>query len=189
MKILLVDNNTKHIGDIKKLCTEHEVIVKRWELLQSEDYKDFDLVILSGGSGMAIDEHEKDLAKEIKLIKNSDRPIIGICLGFELICHSFGSRMEREDEREKGIFEIETTEESPIFAGKKKLKVFMAHKWHVKEVGANLIVLAKSPKGIDVIKHKDKPIYGFQFHPEITDENNDGAEIFYICLKEIAGNS
>lgn len=183
MRILLVDNNTKHIEDIKKLCIDHQVTVKKWNEITSREYEDFALIILSGGTGMAIENHEQDLATEMELIRRSDKPIIGICLGFELICHVFGAKMEKEEERERGVIEIDVVEQNPIFNGKVKLKVFMAHKWHVRSVEPDLIVLAKTAKGVDVVKHKDRPIYGFQFHPELLDENNDGSRIFNNCLK------
>src|SRR4051812_33374383 len=115
MKTLIIDNNTKHIDEIKKLCPGHTITVKRWNEAAPDDYSEFDLIILSGGSGMAINEHEQDLANEIALIKNSDKPIIGICLGFELICHAFGCKMEREEVIQKGIFEITPIAPNKIF--------------------------------------------------------------------------
>ena len=182
MRILLVDNNTKHIEDIKKLCSKYEVIVKRWNEITSREYEDFDLIVLSGGTGMAIENHEQDLATEMELIRRSDKPIIGVCLGFELICHVYGSKMEKEDVREKGIIEIDVLLPDPVFVGREKLRVYMAHKWHVKDVGPELTILASSHKGIDAVKHKTRPMYGFQFHPEILEEANNGAEVFNKCL-------
>lgn len=57
MKILIIDNYTKHLGDIKNLCQEHTVSVLEWSEISVDSYKQFDLVILSGGSGMSIDKH------------------------------------------------------------------------------------------------------------------------------------
>ena len=64
----------------------------------------------------------------------------------------------------------------------------MGHKWHIKEVNSVLIPLAKSAKGIDIVKHVNKKIYGFQFHPEITEPKNDGEIIFKTCLDVINNN-
>ncbi len=186
MKILIVDNNTKHIEDVKALCVSNEIHVMKWGEISPDTYTGFDLIILSGGSGMAIDKHEEDFLNEIELIKNSNRPIIGICLGFELICHTFGCKMEREEEREKGIVKIDVVKNDVIFEGKDKLNVMMMHKWHVRDVDSILEVLARSEKGIDIVKHFHKPIYGFQFHPEIIEPQNDGSKIFMNCLNNIS---
>ena len=185
MNILIVDNNTKHIDEIKSICEGNLVhVVKYYDNLGSV-YQDYDLIILTGGTGLSIDKHEDDFVGEIDLIKNSNKPIIGICLGFELICHVFGCLMEKEEVRETGIIEINTLTADKIFLGKDKLKVLMAHKWHVKEVNPVLIPLARSEKGIDIVKHISRPIYGFQFHPEINEPANDGKKIFKECLKTI----
>jgi GMP synthase (glutamine-hydrolysing) len=177
MKILIIDNNSKHIEKIKELCKDNIVeVLKYSDDLVGMD-RNYDLVILSGGTGLPINKKEKELMGEINLIKNSTKPIIGICLGFELICHAFDCKMIREEEREKGIVEINILNDE-YFLGKKKLKVLMAHKWHVREVGPEIIPLAQTSKGIDIIKHKSRPIYGFQFHPEIIEPENDGKFIF-----------
>lgn len=187
-KTLIVNNNTKHIKAIKKLCSDlgYNSNVIKWDKLKPSDYKKFDLIILSGGTGMAIDKHEKDFKNEIELIKKSNKPIIGFCLGFELICYVFGCTMIRENQAEKGIVKIKAIKKHKIFANKKTFKVYMSHKWHVKKINSsNLIILAKSTKGIDIVKHKDRFIYGFQFHPEIVKPLNNGADIFNNCLELI----
>ncbi|MEI6144754.1 MAG: gamma-glutamyl-gamma-aminobutyrate hydrolase family protein, partial [Candidatus Berkelbacteria bacterium] len=55
----------------------------------------------------------------------------------------------------------------PIFANISNLKVYESHRWIVKKVGEDLLALAKSEDGIEVIKHKNRLIYGVQFHPEM----------------------
>jgi GMP synthase-like glutamine amidotransferase len=185
MNILIVDNNTKHIDGIKRICEGNSINVAKYYDNLDNVYQDYDLIILTGGTGLSIDKHENDFVGEINLIKNSNKPIIGICLGFEVICHAFGCRMEREEEREKGIVGIDALTNDKILLGKDKLKVSMAHKWHVKEVNSVLIPLARSAKGIDIVKHINKPIYGFQFHPETNEPANDGEMIFKECLKNI----
>lgn len=188
MNILLIDNNTKHIEDIKNLCPDDVFTIRKWSEVTHADHNSFDLLILSGGSGMAINKHEEDFIPEIELIRNTTKPCIGICLGFELICHTFGSTMEREDEREKGLVTITTTENHPLFHGQNSFTVYMAHKWHTKEVSKDLVVLARSEKGIDIVKHATKNIYGFQFHPEILEPENDGATLFKNCIQLVCGD-
>lgn len=189
MNILIIDNNSKHIDDIKNLCKGNSIDILKYYDDLNNIYENYDLIILTGGTGLPLDKHEKDLIGEINLVKNLNKPIIGICLGFEVICHTFGCKMEREDEREKGLVDIDVLISDKIFSRKDKLKVSMAHKWHVKEVASKLIPLARSLKGIDIVKHIDRPIYGFQFHPEITEPKNDGEMIFKNCLDMFKNNT
>jgi GMP synthase (glutamine-hydrolysing) len=183
MKILIIDNNSKHIEEIKNLCLGHAVSILKWSEISTDSYRPFDLIILSGGSGMSIDKHTADFKTEADLIRKSNKPIIGICLGFELICKTFGCRIEREEESERGLIEIQTMKDDQIFGEKSKFKVFMAHKWHVREVDPPLIPLARSEKGIDIVRHLEKQIYGFQFHPEVLDPENDGHLIFNSLIE------
>ena len=64
------------------------------------------------------------------------------------------------------------------------LKVYGAHNWKIDKVPENFIVLAESDNCIQIIKHKNREIYGFQFHPEMFIDETCGNEIFENLLKE-----
>ena len=53
----------------------------------------YDAFVLSGSSKYAILNHLDVYSSEIELIKKSNKPILGICLGFELICYTFDEKL------------------------------------------------------------------------------------------------
>ena len=64
-------------------------------------------------------------------------------------------------------------EKSKLFKGLKKEEKFkFIHEDYVDEVPKSFKVLFKTSNGmVQAIKHNDKPIYGVQFHPEISGIN------------------
>ena len=173
MRLLLIDNHSKHIKEILKNFVNTEVV----DFKNFKNYKKFDAVILSGGSSLSVKNHSREYYKELALIKSCNKPILGICLGFELINFAFGEDLIRVDSKIKGVMEIKVLNSDKLFnLLPKRFKVFESHRWIVKE-NKSLKTLAKSYYGIEAVKHPKKEIYGDQFHPEDFIKNDKGVKI------------
>lgn len=183
MKILIVDNGSSYIGKLKQLTSNHETTVKIYSNLLDRDDMSYDLIILSGGHTFSVVGHDKEFASEIGLIKSSTIPILGICLGFELIAFSFGATLKQMTAKENRILHIGKIASDPVFGNLSDLHVYESHKWVVTDVGEHLVALAGSVDGMEIIKHKDKLIYGFQFHPEMFRDDTQGGELFANFIK------
>ncbi|MFA6254362.1 MAG: gamma-glutamyl-gamma-aminobutyrate hydrolase family protein [Candidatus Paceibacterota bacterium] len=177
MNILLVDNGTTLLSELETLIPGNE-IVRVWDDLADIKSEDFNLIILSGGSKFEIEGHEDKLENELELIKNTTKPLIGICYGCELITKAFGGTLEKSPNQHKGIIDIKILEEDSIFDNLEPLRVYENHSWLIKELPPDFIALAKSDHGYEIIKHRSKPIYGFQFHPEQFVDKTIGDEMF-----------
>ena len=107
-------------------------------------------------TGTAIKDNAFLEYKEVaRQIKSSQKPILGICAGMELLI--------QEDLQE--VFEV-----GPIYFESEdfpKYNYFL-HQYGVKEINDRWDVLAKTDKGIAAVKHKTKPILAMQFHPEVS---------------------
>lgn len=183
MKILIIDNGSRYLDKLKLLTAKYDTFTKKYSEIAKSDLTIFNLVILSGGHHYSVVGHESEFTQEIALIKNAKVPILGICLGFELIAYSYGARMEKMVAKEKGLLELLQTLPDPIFANLPDIVVFESHRWVVSSPGASLIPLAISKDGVEIIKHKTKPIYGFQFHPEMFPDQTAGDELFANFIK------
>jgi GMP synthase-like glutamine amidotransferase len=131
MKILIIDNNSRHIKKLIALVQSEGYVTDsiKWNdqnLLQKQ--KDYDVIILSGGRGLAVPDHREDLAVEMSLVKNTTKPVIGICLGFQIIADSYGAEMIRKNVQEKGLINIDVLHPEKIFEGKRHFSAFVAHK-------------------------------------------------------------
>ncbi|HYE22070.1 MAG TPA: gamma-glutamyl-gamma-aminobutyrate hydrolase family protein [Verrucomicrobiae bacterium] len=186
MNILLVDNGTAYINELKDWFTPELVTVRNFNELTDEDSETYNFIVLSGGHRLNVNDHEKEYAKELKIIRESSKPMLGICLGFELIAFGFGSKLSKLDKIKKGLMEIQITGNDRITDGIRSLTVFESHRWAIKELGSDLIPLAKSKDCIEIIKHKEKKIYGFQFHPEIIVSKIEGQRLFGNLMSEIS---
>lgn len=165
MPFVIVDNESKYTTALLKfLYHEHPRLVNYRDLDYRKLSKD-DIVILTGGHVDPILWHKKQYAKETELIKRHKGPIIGICLGFELIAHVYGSHLHLLNARRKGEVNLMAAGVGPIHIPK-AVHVYENHNWSVRSVKRPLRIVASSKDGVEIFRHSRKPIYGLQFHPE-----------------------
>ena len=182
MNILIIDNFSQHINELEQAVKnegKNPTIIHCMDF-KEKDADEFDAVILSGGSLLPIKNDYGLYDEQRSLIQNSNTPLLAICLGFQMMCAEFESEMTSYyPNKIKGCYEIEQLENDPIFTGIKNqpLNVIQAHYHSVTKTGNQLKTLAKSEHGTEIIKHKEKNQYGFQFHPELKDENNSNGHL------------
>jgi GMP synthase-like glutamine amidotransferase len=172
MNVLVVDNGTSYLPELTALLHGAKLTTISFEELTGHTFDDYDLIVLSGGHKFAIMGHRRKYARELKLIRESTQPIIGICLGMELIVVAYGGTLRLLRKRVHRTVEIRVTRDDPIAATGKLFEVFESHRRSVKKLPPSLVALAHSNQGIEIIRHKERPVYGFQFHPEMTKSNN-----------------
>jgi len=97
-------------------------------------------------------------------------PVLGICYGMQLACDALGGRVEHTPNREYGRATCHIIDGSDLFAGlPDSTDVWMSHGDQVSGIGNNFSVLAKtSTCPYAAIRHRELPVYGMQFHPEVT---------------------
>jgi GMP synthase (glutamine-hydrolysing) len=94
-------------------------------------------------------------------------PILGICYGFQLIAKIMGGEVRR-GEGEFGPTRVRVIQEDELLSGWNADIVWMSHSDYVSNLPEDFIVTSISEKGyLSSFKHKSKPIYGVQFHPEV----------------------
>jgi len=181
MKILVINNHSKHIEELIHKLKKANTI--DFEHITTKKYHNYNAIILSGGSSYSVQNHQKKYAKELNLIKKCQTPILGICLGFELINYAFGEELKELKKKEKGIVTIQQKTKNKLFKTlPTKFKVYEAHRWIVPK-NKFLIPLAQSKDGIEAIKHPTKEIYDVQFHPEIFVNKGHSKKILNNFLK------
>ncbi len=183
MTFLLIDNGTTLLEKLKR-AIPGEVVIRAWNEIHDIRLRDFDGVILSGGSLFEVVGNEKKLRDEMRLIHDDKKLLIGICYGCELIAETFGGLLEKGLYDHHGVTEIRAIDDVDIFDGQKQFSVYEHHRWLVKTLPSVFVPLAKSDHGIEVFRHVDRPMYGLQFHPEQFEKAGDGERIFLNILKK-----
>ncbi len=189
MRVLVINNQTLYLDKLLKLLDGNKVVVRDFRRINDVKIGEFEMVILSGSYKYSVVNHLDVYAKEIELIKKVRSPVIGICLGFELIAYTFGGKLKRLQEKVKGMVNIKVINDPlGIFKNLPNFKVYESHRWVVSEDSDQLIALAESKYGIEAVKHKTKPIFGFQFHPEMMIDQTAGDEIFANLMARLTNN-
>lgn len=132
------------------------------------------LVVLGGP--MNVDETDKypHLAAEVDWIRAAlerELPILGICLGSQLLAKALGARVYANGVKEIGWYDLELTPAAasdPLFAGcRSPLKVFQ---WHgdTFDLPPGAVHLAESPACRHQAYRFGACAWGLQFHIEVT---------------------
>ena len=127
-------------------------------------------IILSGGKGNPYEP--LNLTSNFVALLNFQVPVLGFCLGHEIIAVAYRGRIKRlpEYRNKKEIVTI-TKPEDPIFEGMESTEIALVkrHSFYVSELPSSFESIAISEiTQNEIIKHKNLPIYGFQSHPEVS---------------------
>ncbi|MFO0704128.1 MAG: hypothetical protein U0525_05410 [Patescibacteria group bacterium] len=187
MRILVVNNESLHSHQLVNACRHNgrNDVEYSWHELPNKDLTSFDLIVLSGTSKYSIRMNKHLYSYQQKLILESDKPIIGICGGFELICDAYGIPLLKSLVKISGIFPLTPIASDKILIPGMIYSVYERHKMYVPHVDFPLVPLATTNGNIALIKHKYKPIYGMQFHPEVRKSGSNGLLILHNILKVI----
>lgn len=186
MKILLINNHTRHLPSLSQSLTGHEVEIRNYQPGLDFSCDNKDLIILSGGGGEGLeinDEHKPGhlwYEDQMAFIRGCTKPIIGICMGFEVIARAYGAPVTKASGLIQGFSDVQTTPSGRTVFGRQKLRQFEAHSWRVEDLPRNFKKLATSRSGVEAFEYieGDKHIFATQFHPE-----KGGT----ICLARLAG--
>jgi len=123
-----------------------------------------------------------------EIIRQMDVPILGICLGHQVIANVFGGKTKSAEIESYAQIDLNIEHQVGIFEGVgDSLTVWASHKDEVITLPEDFEMLASSDKcAIEAMKHKDKEIYGIQFHPEVqhTPRGGEILETFYKLCKQ-----
>jgi GMP synthase (glutamine-hydrolysing) len=97
-------------------------------------------------------------------------PVLGICYGMQLVCEALGGQVQNAPAREFGRAQCTVVTTDGLFSGvPEQTEVWMSHGDQVTSVSDDFVPLARTATcPLTAVKHKRLPIYGVQFHPEVT---------------------
>ncbi len=133
------------------------------------------LVVLGGPMNVDQVEEHPHLATELRLIERAmerQMPILGICLGSQLIAKTLGARVRPSPEKEIGWYPVSPTPEAtddPLLAHlQPNEQIFQ---WHGDsfEIPHGAVHLASSPGCPNQAFRYEDNVYGFQFHMEVDE--------------------
>ena len=170
MKIILIDNYDSFTFNLYNYLSNYsdvEVIrndkINSFEILK----KKYKKIVISPGPG-----NPNQAGNCLKIVKKLYKkiPILGVCLGHQIIGQVFGSKIIQAKKLVHG-------KTSKIISSKKGIlknlpRTFEATRYHSlivenKTLSKDLIITAETENGIIMgIQHKNYNVHGVQFHPE-----------------------
>jgi GMP synthase (glutamine-hydrolysing) len=137
---------------------------------------DADALILSGGAPRVAWESPK-LGNCIDYFEHFEGPILGECVGMQLMALHFGGKAGPAELPEYGLSRLKVIAEDDLFKGlPKEFLVWESHNDEVKDAPSFMILAMSDNCKIQAVKHVKKPFYGVQFHPEVNDTEH-GSQI------------
>ena len=187
MKIILIDNYDSFTFNLYHyLSTYSHVDVIRNDKIDSAEIvkKKYNKIVISPGPG-----NPNQAGNCLKIVKKLYKkiPILGVCLGHQIIGQVFGSKIIQA----KYLVHGKT---SKIISKRKGIlinlpKTFEATRYHSlivdkKTLSKDLSITAETKNGIIMgIQHKNYNVHGVQFHPESI-KTKYGLKILKNFIKE-----
>ena len=171
MKIILIDNYDSFTFNLFHYLSSFKInvdVVRNDKINQHEiKKKKYDKIVISPGPG-----NPDQSGNCLKIVKSLYKkiPILGVCLGHQIIGQVFGSKIIQAKKLMHGKTSKIISKETGIL--KNLPKTFEATRYHSliidkKSLSKDLEITAEPPDGLIMgVRHKKYPVHGVQFHPE-----------------------
>ena len=195
-KILILDFGSQYTQLIARRIREAGVYCEIWDYEVSQD--DFSAFAPKGivFSGSPESANTGVSPRPPGFLYETGLPILGICYGMQTMADECGGKVEASDRSEFGFAQVNVVAESALLdgiedrcldSGMSQLDVWMSHGDKVTAVPPDFEVVASTESApIAAIRHRDKPFFGIQFHPEVT-HTLQGMRIIERFALEICG--
>lgn len=189
--ILLIDNYDSFSYNLYQYLGSMypDILVVRNDAYHTEEIRKMDpeAIVLSPGPGRP---EQAGVCTEVVKKLGGKIPILGICLGHQVICQVYGAKITYADRIMHGKTSRVYLEDTPIFHGiESPAQVARYHSLCAspQQFPDDLQVIAKTGAGeIMGVKHKAAAVWGLQFHPESV-LTPDGKQILRNFLRLMKG--
>ncbi|HET9163000.1 MAG TPA: aminodeoxychorismate synthase component I [Solirubrobacterales bacterium] len=192
MRTLLVDNHDSYTYNVFHLLAgvsgEAPIVVDNdavsWRALSRWD---FDAIVLSPGPGSPERWHDFCVCNDI--LRYSEIPVLGICLGHQGLGHLLDGKVASAPEAMHGRLSRIHHCDDGLFAGiPQDFPVVRYHSLAITDMGPDGNVTAWADDGVVMgIEHRRRPMWGVQFHPEsiATEHGARLVENFYGLARKL----
>lgn len=178
MRTLLVDNHDSYTFNLFQLIAEVNgvdpvVVTNDTPMLKTlrqggfDNFDNFDNIVISPGPGRP--QETRDLGYVPDLLRHTDLPVLGVCLGHQAIAHAAGAAVVPAPRPRHGHLARVTHDGDDLFASiPAEFTAVRYHSLCVEEpLPPELEVIARADDGVIMaLRHRELPRWGVQFHPE-----------------------
>jgi len=115
-------------------------------------------------------------------------PVLGICYGMQLGCELLGAKVSPSRSREYGRTKLTVGDRDELLGQlPDETTVWMSHGDVVTELPDDFVPLATTASSpFAAVRHRSKPFFGLQFHPEVT-HTPEGSQIIRNFVYAVCG--
>ncbi|MCW8878849.1 MAG: type 1 glutamine amidotransferase [Kangiellaceae bacterium] len=181
---ILQHQSNEDEGFIREWLKHNKLAAEKWRVWQSCEFDDPDnysaIIVLGGEANVRDREKLSWMQQEISWLGDAiakSIPIVGICLGAQLMAHILRAKVVELDEPEKGVFSLELNAQTNTLLGNRfladfgyLLKVIQAHSYRF-DVPQNSLLLASTQRCKQQIYYSERhSLLGIQCHLEWSRE-------------------
>ncbi|WP_306056881.1 GMP synthase subunit A [Natronococcus wangiae] len=183
-KIVVVDNHGQFTHLERRALRDLGVDTELIDNETSPEEVDADGVVLSGGPDMDRIGHSADYLE-------GDVPVLGICLGMQLIAEEFGGEVGSGEYGGYADVDVEIVDDEDPLTGSlhPETRVWASHADEVTAVPEGFELTARSDVcDVEAMSDTDRDLYGVQWHPEVA-HTEEGEQIFENFLEICEANA
>ncbi|WP_434740128.1 aminodeoxychorismate synthase component I [Micromonospora sp. SH-82] len=172
MRTLLIDNHDSYTFNLYQLIAETygvapEVLTNDSPELTEAVSRSFDAIVVSPGPGRP--QEPGDVGRCAPVVADSEVPVLGVCLGHQLLGHLSGARVGYAPRPRHGHLTRIRHRGTGLFTGAPQ--DFVAVRYHslcvTEPLPEELVADAWAEDGVIMsVRHRTRPWFGVQFHPE-----------------------
>jgi GMP synthase (glutamine-hydrolysing) len=138
--------------------------VKHFTDIGPEEVEAASAVVICG-TALADDGYLEHMDR-FRWTRTTETPVLGICAGMQVMALHHGARLV--EGKEIGMTPVEPVAGNPLVP--EPLEVYGLHKYDLTDLD-EFRVLARSERCVQAMVHRERPLYGVLFHPEVRRGN------------------
>ena len=154
-----------------------EVEVADWRGCSAGVFDRYDGVALSGSPDMLSEAAAREkYAAETRAIAEARVPVLGVCFGHQMMSLAFGGDVVKDSRHVLDFVKTSFAGEEPLFEGLGASALLLESRHDVVPAvppGFRLLASSETTK-VAAMRHRDRPLYGVQSHPERYSKENPG---------------
>jgi GMP synthase (glutamine-hydrolysing) len=189
-RVLILDNRSPFTPHLKQIVADlgYSYECRLFSELHREELiaastPTFNRVILSGrkAGSPGINMINSTI---IKYCYARNLPILGICYGCQIIALTLGGTIRKMDHYVKDYGQVTVKANNALVQGKHRIRVFKSHRFCVSKLPQCLNSFGESDTCVnEILIHRSKPIFGTQFHPELSGIDGHGIIAKFMAIE------
>ncbi|RNJ79267.1 MAG: glutamine amidotransferase [Nitrosopumilus sp. B06] len=176
--LLLVDNGSIYTTNLTDFFKKQSIPFEKTtsHLCKLDGLGRYDHIVLSGRRRNDQKTNVVNTCIVRHAVDNSTK-LLGICYGAEIIALALGGTIKRCHSPRTGGRTVRVIKENSVCGG--TLDVFESHRYEMASLPDGLVPLAESNEcRYEIIRHETEPVFGTQFHPEMSPDGQNLIEQF-----------